>query len=218
MRFSISLREVKDLIISVLVLGLVFSFSNLNNFVINTLIIGVAFIVHELAHKIVAEYFDCKAEYVLWGQGVLLSLIIGLFTNGLFVFAAVGFVVINSYYSSRVGFRFFHLTLEESGKISVAGPLGNVLIGLISALFAKSNPLMSASVNLNFTLAIFNLLPFPPLDGSKVFMWSRIAWFSIIASVSIIYLLTLFINPLIAGIIGLIILISGVFYGYYKGY
>lgn len=67
--------------------------------------------------------------------------------------------------------------------VSFAGPLSNFLLGLISAfLFAlvstqmdNSNEyfsiilkMLSYSVFINFILAFFNLIPFPPLDGSKM--------------------------------------------------
>lgn len=67
--------------------------------------------------------------------------------------------------------------------VSFAGPLSNFILGLISAfLFAlvstqmdNSNEyfsiilkMLSYSVFINFILAFFNLIPFPPLDGSKM--------------------------------------------------
>jgi Zn-dependent protease len=54
---------------------------------------------------------------------------------------------------------------------------------------------MSLGVVLNFVLALFNLLPFPPLDGSKIFMWSRMAWISLIITAGTIFGLTLLISP-----------------------
>lgn len=67
--------------------------------------------------------------------------------------------------------------------VSFAGPLSNFILGFISAfLFAlvstqmdNSNEyfsvilkMLSYSVFINFILAFFNLIPFPPLDGSKM--------------------------------------------------
>nr|MBD3312171.1 hypothetical protein [archaeon] len=217
MKPKITLKEVSNLLISVLILGLLFSFRDLTNIVPNTLIIGLAFIVHELSHKFVAEHYDCKTMYVLWPQGIMISIIIGLLTRGGVIFAAIGFVSIKSFYSTRVGYRFTHLSLEEMGKISASGPASNIILGIISAMLTPVLPIMGFSTALNFVLAIFNLLPIPPLDGSKVFVWSRIGWVSLMATTVTVYALTLFINPLIAGAIGLMVMTSLIFYTFYKG-
>jgi Zn-dependent protease len=67
--------------------------------------------------------------------------------------------------------------------VSVAGPMMNFILAAVSAFaFALLNKYMPAdfylsepltgmayiSVSLNFSLGIFNLLPIPPLDGSKI--------------------------------------------------
>lgn len=69
---------------------------------------------------------------------------------------------------------------------SIAGPLTNFIIALISALvlqFINSN-LLIYSIIINIFLGIFNLLPIPPLDGFKVvggFLPNSISkkWFSL---------------------------------------
>lgn len=67
--------------------------------------------------------------------------------------------------------------------VSFAGPLSNLIIGTFSALFlaiiaTKVSPdwdfysisirMLRYSVFINFILAFFNLIPLPPLDGSKM--------------------------------------------------
>lgn len=67
--------------------------------------------------------------------------------------------------------------------VSFAGPLANIILGTFSAFlfaffiiyipesFSLRTPLIEilrASVSINFILAVFNLIPFPPLDGSKM--------------------------------------------------
>ncbi len=73
--------------------------------------------------------------------------------------------------------------LKEGRKdvaiVSLAGPLTNILIALIAALVIRIlTPVSSlfylmdflrTVVTLNLLLAIFNLIPIPPLDGSKIF-------------------------------------------------
>lgn len=73
---------------------------------------------------------------------------------------------------------------KDLALISLAGPLTNILIAIAASLiihiFYPINPLLTAQssflgflllniVYLNLLLGIFNLLPIPPLDGSKIF-------------------------------------------------
>ena len=74
---------------------------------------------------------------------------------------------------------------KDIALVSLAGPLTNVLIALFGAIlihiFIPNEPLflvrtesflgflLATIVQLNLLLAIFNMLPIPPLDGSKVF-------------------------------------------------
>lgn len=64
-------------------------------------------------------------------------------------------------------------------KVALAGPLTNIAIALVFALFLRlggelftgpMQTLMHTIVIINIVLAIFNLVPIPPLDGSKVLM------------------------------------------------
>ncbi|MBI4098181.1 MAG: site-2 protease family protein [Candidatus Levybacteria bacterium] len=68
---------------------------------------------------------------------------------------------------------------RDMALVSLAGPITNFLIAAIAALVLKfviislGNPLLIELVfrivQLNLLLGIFNLIPIPPLDGSKVF-------------------------------------------------
>jgi Zn-dependent protease len=60
----------------------------------------------------------------------------------------------------------------DAGKIAFAGPLSNLIIALIfAALFragAGMEQFFAMICLVNIWLAVFNLVPVPPLDGSKV--------------------------------------------------
>ncbi len=75
--------------------------------------------------------------------------------------------------------------------VALAGPISNLLMALLWALLAKSTQNLSpwfsvplvkmglAGVGINVMLGVLNLLPIPPLDGSKVFyniLPPKIAW------------------------------------------
>ena len=61
-------------------------------------------------------------------------------------------------------------------KVAVAGPLANLVIALFFGLFLRVMPVVSVTfsgligliVYINLILMVFNLIPIPPLDGSKI--------------------------------------------------
>ena len=188
MRFYITDREAREILISVLaisfalmvavaglgVLGHPSDAAVLMAFFIVT--VGVGFIFHELAHKFVANFFGAAAEFRMWVQGLVFMLFISLLG---FVFAAPGAVYI---YSP-------HLTRRENGIISVAGPLTNLVLALVFFAVALLSPVYFLGMNawywgakINIFLGLFNMIPIYPLDGSKVFAWNIFAW-GIVAAV-----------------------------------
>ena len=171
-------REIRDIIISMLVIAGAFAyiFSNQNItlaltlFPITIISVGLGFVLHELAHKIVAIRYGFWAEYKLWVEGLVLALVTAYFG---FVFAAPGAVYIHGEY----------INPEQNGKISLAGPVTNIILALI---FLALIPLFSGSTFLftvaslgyavNSFLALFNLIPFSVLDGAKIFRWNPLIW------------------------------------------
>lgn len=64
-----------------------------------------------------------------------------------------------------------------SAKVGFAGPAGNFLLAIIFAFIIRFIPVsgtfftaISWIVYINIFLALFNLIPIPPLDGSKLLM------------------------------------------------
>ena len=135
-------------------------------------IIGIltGFFFHELSHKLTARRFGLWAEYRMFPAGLLFALILGIFFG--FVVAAPG--VVNVWGGAR---RF------EFGRIALAGPLANLVIGtlaLVGYLHVGIDTLHGSILGfvamINIFLAFFNLLPFGPLDGKKVIAWNSVVW------------------------------------------
>ena len=194
-----SKTETKDLSIAIIVITLLFAYLYSNGtfgmmiylIPISLVTIGLSFILHELGHKYVAQKYGFFAEFIKLNTGLLIAIITGLFG---FIFLAPGAVYIGSYTGI--------ITDEENGKISIAGPIVNIILAVIFLLieislkpfFLLSSPLSTylmitamIGFHINSFLALFNLLPIPMLDGSKVMKWNLPLW---IVSIVVAGLLT----------------------------
>ena len=169
-------NEIRDLLISILVLALIFSGFNLELILVTIFIVVVVFLSHELSHKFVAQYYGCDAVYKMWPLGLFLGLITALLPGG-FVIAAPGAVNISTY-KRGFAFRIAHLTRKQLGIISLSGPLINIIlaVSLLFLNFVYPLDLFSLTARVSFFLAFFNLLPIPPMDGSKIMSWNFRIW------------------------------------------
>jgi Zn-dependent protease len=132
---------------------------------------GLGFMIHELAHKLVAVRFGQVAEFRA-EYGMLFVAVVSALAG--FIFAAPGAV----HHAGRI-------TERERGLVALAGPLSNVaLAGPFAAVLVGGIVLDSGlvaqvglyGVAINALLAGFNMLPFGPLDGKSVLEWST-AWY-----------------------------------------
>ena len=182
--FRFTKKEIRDLIVSFIVIALGFTILYSNGdyshiglvFPVVMIGVGLGFIFHELGHKFVAMHYGYYAEYELWPTGLIIALVSSFFG---FIFAAPGAVVIYSQGMEK----------KTNGIISIAGPIVNIILGLIFFLILGSLGdfvyteagaivylICVLGTRINFFLAAFNLLPIPPLDGSKVLSWSVPIW------------------------------------------
>jgi Zn-dependent protease len=132
---------------------------------------GLGFLLHELAHKVVAVRFDQIAEFRA-DYGMLFLAVMSALVG--FLFAAPGAV----HHRGR-------LTRREHGLIALAGPATN---GVLAMLFAPiyvaglavGSPVLvllgEQGVAINLFLAAFNLIPFGSLDGRTVLDWSTLVF------------------------------------------
>lgn len=91
------------------------------------------------------------------------------------IIGQVGFVF---GWAKPVPYNPYNLKDQKYGdaKVAAAGPLANLVIAVFFALFLRffpiSNPIFAALISvivlINLVLMVFNLIPIPPLDGSKI--------------------------------------------------
>src|ERR1044071_9034054 len=149
------------------------SFSGVRNVSWQFLLIFVsAFLVHELAHKLLAQFYGSWAEFRTNTYGLIVTAFSAIpFIP--FKFIAPGAVVIDL--SDRSKF----------GRVAFIGPLTNLVMGFIFLILFYRNPFIDylyIGALFNSWIALFNLLPFGNLDGQKIFSWNKIVWIFMMAS------------------------------------
>lgn len=151
------------------------------SFILNLPALFIALVVHEYAHGFIAHKlgdntakfmgrltFNPLAHIDLFGTIILpLMLII---TGSPIVFG----------YAKPVPVNFHNLRNPKTGMIWVglAGPLANFITAALTFLILLSgfvshqgfNSFLITLLFINLVLGIFNLIPIPPLDGSRILM------------------------------------------------
>jgi Zn-dependent protease len=189
--------EIKDLLIAWILISVAFAIALRNTeitlltqFLISAVTVGVGFVVHELAHKFVAQHYGKHAAFKASFPMLIASVVIAF--SGI-VIAAPGAVVISGF-----------VNREENGIISAAGPLSNIVLALLFIpifLFAQGQTLLylaSTGFLINSWLALFNMIPFGFFDGAKILNWNKAVYAAITGvSVLLVFAASMFFMPIL---------------------
>ena len=141
---------------------------------VSLLTVGIGFILHEMAHKFTALKYGFWAEFrkdnTMLVVAVALAALVGV------VFAAPGATVIYDVNGRGI-------SREQNGRISIAGPVVNLLLcipfiallilgGSISTTGNLVTMTGMIGLQVNAMIAAFNMLPISVLDGRKVLAWN----------------------------------------------
>lgn len=141
-----------------------------------------AFLVHELAHKFLAQYYGSWSEFRAQVYGLVITAISALPIMP-FKFIAPGAVMVGL--TDR----------NKFGRVALVGPLTNLVMGfsfLVSAHLYSYHSFLYAGASFNAWIALFNLLPFGVLDGQKIFAWNKIAWGCTMATTMALFIIAHF--------------------------
>jgi Zn-dependent protease len=145
-------------------------------------VITLSFFIHEIAHKVTAQKRGLWAEFRLTLWGALLTCF-SIFIP--FKIISPGAVMISG-----------PASMDEIGKISIAGPATNIVLStvLLGLAFVPGfGPWLSfifaIGAFFNGYIAVFNLIPIGILDGFKIFHWNKTVWaaaFAVSAALTIV--------------------------------
>ena len=174
----ITFSEIINLIILTAAIGYIFtgyirdpsqSFSlkqkfNWKDFKFALLVSAPGVVIHELAHKFVAIAFGLSAKFFIFWWGLGIAIFLKLISSP-FILIAPGYVLIEG-----------TPTELQSILTSFAGPAVNLIIFFVAWLILNNAKKLTRrqavtlflTKKINLFLFIFNMLPIPPMDGSKV--------------------------------------------------
>lgn len=132
----------------------------------------IGFTVHEASHAYVADKLGDNTARLLGRLSLNPLAHLDLLGTIFLVFAGFGWGK-----PVPIDLRKLKNPLRDEVLIALAGPASNFLLAIVlGLLFRLLSPFLSPALNLlwlliiilNLRLGIFNLLPIPPLDGSKI--------------------------------------------------
>ncbi|MEM4266780.1 MAG: hypothetical protein QW404_01860 [Candidatus Nanoarchaeia archaeon] len=172
-----SKKEITDLLKAWIAISLAFAILLKKNwtapeiiysFTISAFTVGIAFLLHELAHKALAQKYGLFAEFRSFDTMLVLAIAMSFFG---FVIAAPGAVMIRGF-----------VTKERNGKLSAMGPLTNLILAAVFFVIKIATPagiiseIANYGVVINSWIAVFNLIPVWNFDGAKIWQWSKAAY------------------------------------------
>ena len=215
------LSELKDIILVILILAFGFSYrftgpatldNWFGNFIVVIILVLFSILVHEIVHKLVAAKFSVLVTPKIWWSGVIVMVILLVFSGGLIVFAAPWAVAMKPFRLMKPGKPWPHVGPKEYAIIALSGPMANLGLAIIAKLLSPALGLISTKlITMNIFIAIFNLVPFftilpimffqwaklkpleaPYVEGEFVFFGSRPLWifvfiFTLVTGASLIY-------------------------------
>ncbi len=211
--------EKRGLIITILILSFIFSFRDwgvtafdaalgLQNFILTLLIVTAAMTIHEITHRVVALWLGYRSQYKAWMLGLVIGLVVAFISNGYWPFIAPGALIITHMKTHRLGKFWYDLNYKDLSWIAMSGSIALVLVAILmkSMYLATGLEFFQKAVSINIWIALFHMLPIPPVNGSRVFFGTRFIY---------VFLLGCMIGcaALLAFVSGIAALIGSIFIG-----
>ena len=196
--FWFSWTELNGLLLTTLVFAFIYSFDKwgitefnfgvgLKNFGLAILLCGFSLLMHHSGQRLMALKLGVKAEHKVWWPGLIIGLLLVVLSLGKLKMFAASAVFITILQPHRLGAHRYGLNLGTLAKVALAGPVFNVFLATCAVLLEWFGVLPASIATplfiFNLYFAAWNLLPIPPLDGSRIIYHSRLAYVFLVASI-----------------------------------
>lgn len=220
--FAFNQGELKALLTTILIYGLIISFSfdlpelkllTWFSYLLPSLLISaLVILVHVSVLKIMSLRIGYRIEYRMNFYVMAAALILSIISRGQLFFIVPGIVIFHMLEGLRIGkFRYGVNWIEVRWPIFLAA-IANIIVALVFRVLSgvgmfASNPLIETLILANLSVAFFSMLPLPNFEGLYIFFSSALVYaftFSIIigACVAIMLHLNFWLTLLIPLVIG----------------
>jgi hypothetical protein len=237
-------KELKDFIIAVFVIALVFAFNDgsdvfewnywLTNYFNFIFISAIALFINVSAKKIYSNSIGAISTFKLWGMrrinlykggktkgdiyiGIILAMIITLFSAGELFFPIVGITFATvALKSDRAQRKFRQLTDLEFARIHAIGPIASIILALLLSPL-KEILFFSSIIKVSYIIGILSLIPLPQLDGFTLLLSSRMLYFFTIVFSVLAWLFAYITNAFSSLTLAFFMATAFALFMYYKG-
>jgi hypothetical protein len=224
--FSLSQEEIKQSLITILLIAFVWSFNKwgtdtfnvtegIKNFLLGAAFAAIGLFFNQVGQRLAAVYYGYDPSYEYGIVGLMFALVITFASKGWLVFFLPGAMNIRHLTASRLGEFRYYTNDWEWAKIGFVGPFMNTLLVVMLGFF-KDIPLVRELMIMNVMFAAYALVPIPGNLGLYLFYPHIYFWTFTVGVVAGCCLLAFFLPPFFALISGLLIGVYAMFWHYVK--
>lgn len=182
--FGLTLKEIFLGIIAAGIFGLAYAWADFQMEFIRLLgayiiAAGIALIIHEFVQNIVAYKYGADSEFKIWNLGVILVGITSYIFGNVF-----GLPGRNVTHSTK-------LSKKQEALIGLSGPFINIVFAglffLIKDYGGFVGQIATIAIPINLLLAVYDLMPFSPMDGKNIKDWNLFVWLIIFIPTFAVY-------------------------------
>ncbi len=181
-KFGITKQEIINILISILIMAFFYSYNNwptlekgLVNYAVSIFYVLFSFAIYETGIKLFSKKLDCKATYHLRPNMIFFSFVITIISGGKFPFFLTGYHIIEGKENERLGYKFEALRRKDKASIAFKSISLSLLFAILLSFFS-SNALIQKIMIFNILFSLYNLIPWPPTDGSLMLYRMGGAW------------------------------------------
>ena len=184
--FKFSLAEFRSLLLVALIFGFIISFRHwggaefsatvgIINFFNSFIAVLFCLVLQVSIQKIVGLRFGFEVVFKPWLLGLMVGLIATFGSFGFLWIFLPGGIVAKHLSGIRLGRFRYGANLLPVGIVAYSGSLGILIVGIILRYFSilLNNPLLNQMYFFSLLLAIYTLVPIPPLNGFHLYFASR---------------------------------------------